>query len=278
MGVTGLLCMPSYILHDVKWKVTKGGSWIWLQRGGTGGGGIFSLSPPNAQAVKSATVEEQAALKDMIFPPGYVSIASGHYNYLSSTGFCVSSNNLGLGDRYTGGILCEESLRVLKVWSTNLQSSSAPSLRVEVWLNNTESGTAEQATRDPDITQLVNFHVIANLGASKQGYSLPVLLVDNVSYRLSLDREDSNVPGDWIIEFSDPVMGNRWGEEFVNLNVVGRACENNGVVSSQHSRRYMYGLGFGQAWGQSGACVSGNPPKMAPVDCYAASALGGEGM
>lgn len=278
MGVTGLLCMPSYILHDVKWKVTKGGSWIWLQRGGTGGGGIFSLSPPNAQAVKSATVEEQAALKDMIFPPGYVSIASGHYNYLSSTGFCVSSNNLGLGDRYGGGILCEESLRVLKVWSTNLQSSSAPSLRVEVWLNNTESGTAEQATRDPDITQLVNFHVIANLGASKQGYSLPVLLVDNVSYRLSLDREDSNVPGDWIIEFSDPVMGNRWGEEFVNLNVVGRACENNGVVSSQHSRRYMYGLGFGQAWGQSGACVSDNPPKMAPVDCYAASALGAEGM
>eukprot|EP00985_Skeletonema_marinoi_P024316 scaffold16804_cov299-Skeletonema_marinoi.AAC.1 len=277
VGVTGLLCMPSYILHDVKWKVTKGGTWIWLQRGGTGGGGIFSLSPPNAEAVKSATAEEQAAFTDIIFPQGYVSVASGHYNYLKSTGYCVSSNSIGLGDRYGGGILCQESLRVLKVWSTNFHTATAPSLRVEVWLNNTESGISEQATRDPDITQLVNFHAIANLFASKQGYSLPVLLVDKVSYRLSLDRNDTNIPGNWIIEFSDPVMGNRFGEEFVNLNVVGRACENNGVVSSQHSRRYTYGLGFGgQAWGQTGACVSSNPPKMDPVDCNAASALGGE--
>jgi len=278
VGVTGLLCMPSYILHDVKWKVTKAGNWISLQRGGTGGGGIFSLSPPNAQAVKSATDVEQAAFEDMIFPPSHVSLASGHYNYLTDTNFCTSSNSIGLGDRYGGGILCEESLRVLKVWTTNLQGSTAPSLRVEVWLNSTLPGIFEQTSRDPDVTQLVNFHSIADLGASKQGYSLPVFILDNVSYRLSLDSADGNIPSDWIIEFSDPVMGNRWGEEFVNLSLEGRECENNGVISSQHSRRYMYGLGFEQqAWGKSGACVNNNPPNMVSVDCSAVSESGADG-
>ncbi|KAL7542580.1 hypothetical protein ACHAXR_011906 [Thalassiosira sp. AJA248-18] len=280
VGVTGLLCMPAYILHDVKWKVTKGGAWILLQRGGTGGGGVFSLSPPNADAVLSATPEEQAAFEDMIFPPGYVSLASGHYVYLTSinNNLCVSSNTLGLGDRYYGGILCKASLRVLKIWSTNLQSSTAPSLRVEVWLNTTHAGVSEQDNRDPDITQLVNFHAIAGLGGGKQGYSLPVFTLDNISYRLSLDTEDGNIPGDWIIEFSDPVMGNRWGEEFINLSVQGRVCENGGVVSSQHSRRYMYGLGIGnEAWGNSGACVNNSPPKMHAVDCSAAAAYGEDG-
>ena len=38
---------------------------------GTGGGGVFSLSPPNAQVVMSGQ-----SLADSIFPPGYVSVAS----------------------------------------------------------------------------------------------------------------------------------------------------------------------------------------------------------
>lgn len=265
--------MPSYILHDVKWRVTKGGAWVWLQRGGTGGGGVFSLSPPNAQLVMTS----DQPMEDSIFPPGYVSLASGHYTYLKETNLCVSSNDIDLGDRYTNGILCEESLRVLKIWSTNLQASTAPNLKVEVWLNST-LGVSDQVL-EPDITQLVNFHVIANLGASKQGYSLPVfLLSSDVSYHISLDRDNSAIPSDWIIEFSDPVMGNRWGEEFVSLSVEGRVCENGGVVSSQHDRRYTYGLGFsGTAWGNSGACVDSNfnsPPKMDSVDCSIASASG----
>jgi len=188
VGVTGLLCMPQYILHDVSWKVAKGGAWVWLQRGGTGGGGVFTLSPPNAQVVMSGQ-----SLADSIFPNGYVSVASAHYTYLKQTNLCVSSNDIGLGDRYTNGILCEESLRVLKIWSTNLQASTAPSLKLEVWLNST--GVSDQS-RAPDITQLVNFHVIANLGGGKQGYSLPVLLSSSsVSYRISLDRDNSAIPG-----------------------------------------------------------------------------------
>ena len=70
----------------------------------------------------SATPEEQAAFKDMVFPPGYVSLASGHYTYLEAVDLCVKSGSLGLNDRYTGGILCKAPLRVLKVWSTDLNT------------------------------------------------------------------------------------------------------------------------------------------------------------
>ena len=278
LGVTGHLCMPSYIFHDVKWVNNPAPSWMWLQRGGTGGGGIFSLSPPNAESVMNASSEEQADYSfGKMFPPGFVSVASSHYTYLLSTDWCISSSSIGLGQRYTNGILCKRPLRVLKVWSTNLHKSSALSLKVEVWLNNVQPGTLEQDSRAPDITQDVNFHQIADLGGSKQGYSLPVFILDDVSYRLSLGGEGGNIPGDWVIEFSDAVMGNRWGEEFVNLRVNGRVCENDGVISSQHSRRFMGGAPDQYSWGNHGACVNTNPPpKMPSVDCNAVAALKGE--
>ena len=147
-----------------------------------------------------------------------------------------------------------------------------------MWLDT--SGVAEQSTRSPDITQMINFHQIAgNQGRGKQGYSLPVFLAaSNVSYRLSLGDQGNNIPGDWILEFSDPVMGNRWQEEFLLLQVAGRFCENEGLISSQHSRKFSYGLGFdGAAWGNSGACVDSVPPKMPLIDCAnAAGSLKGK--
>ena len=259
VGVTGMLCMPQYIFHDVDWKVTKGGAWIWPQRGRTGGGGVFSLSPPNAAQVMTG-----APLPHSIFPIGYVSLASSHYTYLTSTEFCTPSDDMGLGSRYSGGILCKSPLRAVKVWSTNFQKSTAPSLKVEMWL-----GTDQSVP--PDASQMVNFHQIADLGGGKQGYSLPVLILEDVSYRLSLgDDAGGDIPKSWIIEFSDTVMGNRWEAETLNLTVQGRNCEN-GTVSSQHSRRHMYGLGFeGSAFGSSGACVDSNPPNMPAIDCNAA--------
>eukprot|EP00547_Thalassionema_nitzschioides_P005356 CAMPEP_0194200236 /NCGR_PEP_ID=MMETSP0156-20130528/930_1 /TAXON_ID=33649 /ORGANISM="Thalassionema nitzschioides, Strain L26-B" /LENGTH=1934 /DNA_ID=CAMNT_0038925209 /DNA_START=189 /DNA_END=5989 /DNA_ORIENTATION=- len=270
VGVTGHLCMPSYIFDNVLWIGNPAPTWMWLQRGGTGGGGIFSLSPPNAQAVMSASPQEQAEYEfGKMFPPGYVTVASKHYTYLLSTPWCISSGTIGLGTRYTDGILCRKELRVVKLWSSN---SPNVSLKVEVWMDNTLPGTSEQDTRAPDITQHVNFHQIGGLGKTKQGYSLPVFVMeDDVSYRLSLDNGNAtDIPSDWVIEFSDAVMGNRWAEEFVNLHVVGRVCENNGVISSQHSRRFMGGAPDHHAWGSHGACVNSNPPpKMEPVDCIA---------
>jgi hypothetical protein len=47
-----------------------------------------------------------------------------------------------------------------------------------------------------------------------------------------------NVPSDWIIEFSDPVIGNRWQKDEIKLEVAGRNCPP--IVNSQHDRRYIY--------------------------------------
>lgn len=255
VGVTGMLCTPQYIFHDVQWKAFHAPQYLGLQRGGVGGGPVYSLSPPNAAVVMSGS-----SLLNSPFPEGIVSLVSSHFTYLSSTRYCQSATY-----KYSNGIFCSSPLRAIKVWSRGLHKSSAPKLKVEVWVNNTQPEPA-------DVTQMVPFHQIAELGGGKQGYSFPVFILEDVSYHVSLGDAGDNIPGDWIIEFSDTVMGNRWEEEFVTLSVQGRSCSG-GIVSSQHSRRYMFGLGFdGAAWGNSGACVDSNPPNKPAVDCNAVAA------
>lgn len=112
------------------------------------------------------------------------------------------------------------------------------------------------------------------MGGMKQGYSLPVIPQLDVSYQLSLDT-GGDVPQDWIIEFSDPVIGNRYGAEYLTLTIQGRDC--GGIISSQHDRRFMNGLVVDDiAWGQHGACVGPNQPSdMESIDCT--SENGGKG-
>ena len=82
------------------------------------------------------------------------------------------------------------------------------------------------------------------------------------SYEISLS--DSSLPSNWIIEFSDPVMGNKYNSiDYANINVIGRDCGNGinnfGVISSQHDRKFIWGDSFHNlgpnAWGR-GACTS----------------------
>ena len=47
------------------------------------------------------------------------------------------------------------------------------------------------------------------------------------------------MPPSWVIEFSDPVFGNRWTADHIHLSVQGRAC-NLKSVSSQHDRRFVW--------------------------------------
>jgi hypothetical protein len=47
---------------------------------------------------------------------------------------------------------------------------------------------------------------------------------------------DINIPKDWIIEFSDPIFGNRWTKDEIKLEVAGRNCPS--IVNSQHDRRF----------------------------------------
>ena len=50
-----------------------------------------------------------------------------------------------------------------------------------------------------------------------------------------METGNQNVPVDWIIEFSDPVIGNRWQKDEIKLEVAGRNCPP--IVNSQHDRR-----------------------------------------
>ena len=68
----------------------------------------------------------------------------------------------------------------------------------------------------------------------KQGYSATVVPGLDHKYKLSMAGGE-NVSPDWIIEFSDPIFGNRWKRDEIDLVVAGRNCSY--PVHSQHDRR-----------------------------------------
>ncbi len=60
-GTTGVLCFPQYLFHNVVWKrADMSNPWVRFQYGG-----VFSLSPPNAQIIMDG-----GFLDDSFFPPG----------------------------------------------------------------------------------------------------------------------------------------------------------------------------------------------------------------
>jgi hypothetical protein len=279
VGITGVLCMPQYILHDITWQNENEQNWIWFQYFDTQGhganqqhGGIFSLSPTSAEQVLAAERKGES-VSGGIFPPGFVSLVSWKYDYLLSVpnNACVLSDTLGdvQGTRYDHGILCKVPLRALKIYSRDLTVGSAPTILVEVWFGS--NSFDEQSTRAPDATQEIPYHQIGHDGQTrKQGYSVPVIPgADDHSYRISVNGWDGNIPQDWVIEFSDVVMGNRWEVEYLKLNVQGRDCGTfDGVVSSHHDRRFLWsGDSFMDevAWGNHGACTGS--PSMENVEC-----------
>ena len=208
-----------------------------------------------------------------------------------------------IGERYAGGILCRIPLRVLKLYSHSLRSSDNQALRVEFWLSREAGDEApgQSLSRPPNAEIWIPFHQIGDTGdasqddaqppKAKQGFSVPVFpkhesttlptaRLTAQSYRLSLGTPGSTerlpIPADWVVEFSDPVFGNRWQEEEVALVVLGREC--GALVSSQHDRRYMLGPklqaaltpGTGEARGR-GACTV--HPKMDAIECADAASF-----
>jgi hypothetical protein len=255
VGTTGVLCFPQYIFHDIEWKNSDtSSSWIWFQDGDTNHGGVFTLSPPNAQVVMNGAV-----LNNSIFPAGYVSLVSNKYEYLLSLpgNICTGSSDISstIGKLYSNGILCKIPLRSLKIYTRGLNKGTAPNLMAEMWFN---QGGVENQSVPPDASQLVRFHSLGQ----KQGYSLPVIPGTEHSYRLSLASGSGTIPSDWVVEFSDPVMSNRFGSiEHINLSLNGSLCGLGGLVSNQHDRRFIWsGDSYLQdeAWGNTGACAAGN--------------------
>ena len=103
------------------------------------------------------------------------------------------------------------------------------------------------------------------------GWAFPVATGTGDVYRLSLPG-GAALPSDWVIEFSDPVFGNRWAADEVSLLVEGRSCP--AVTTSQHDRRWVYADPSAWlpavGWGR-GAC-SGEA-DMAPIGCSSVAQL-----
>ena len=236
VGTTGVLCFPTYMLHNVQWKNTDATKkWVWFQweklqphSANQNFGGVFTLSPPNAQLVMSG-----GALANSIFPPGFVSLVSSKFSYLLALPgeICVQSAQYG---QYDGGILCKVPLRALKLFSQDLVPGSAPNLKVEIWFN--EGGQIGS----PNSSQIIGFHQTGSSSGPKQGYALPVIPSANHFYRLSLTSGDGDIPSSWIVEFSDVVVGNRFSIDYIHLSLNNRLCGVNGLVSSHHDRRFMW--------------------------------------
>eukprot|EP01051_Picozoa_sp_SAG22_P006118 SAG22_NODE_389_length_11276_cov_12.397244_6_plen_1512_part_00 len=293
VGVTGMLCNPQYIFHNVDWHVTSRRTFVfepWF----VNDGGIFALAPPDARGNNSR-----------IFPPGFHSLVGGSKTYLlgirgnpCSTAADAVRGTSDSEQKYARGILCRRPVRRLNIWSRGLRdgcsaiqssvqegckrrlnpgqdppeyfhmASQAPTLQVRVYEHNQLVAQSN-----------VEWWQIARDGQTlKQGWPLAVALGDDLSYSLALaDRcvvnlgtaEQENatettcsppvngsctrltglgnctyvptgdIPSDWVIEFSDNIMGNRFGVETLALDVQGREC--GGHVTSQHDRKWLDG-------------------------------------
>ena len=247
VGTTGGLCQPTYIFDNVKWSNTDTSrKWMWFQHSNfqshdanQNHGGIFTLAPPDADIVMNGQTYD-----DSIFPGGFVSLVSWQYTYLLNLPGepCVLSTTISAesGFLYDSGILCKVPLRSLKVWSRGLEPWTAPDVKVEFWFM--RGGGVDSQVTPPDSTQVIGFHQIGS-DSPKQGFSFPVIPGTEHSYRLSLATGDGQIPSDWIVEFSDPVMGNRYSEEYTYLSLNGRRCGSNGLVSSQHDRSFIWSGG-----------------------------------
>ena len=69
---------------------------------------------------------------------------------------------------------------------------------------------------------------------------MPVVPGTDKSYKLSLLSGAGLITSDWVVEFSDTVIGNRWNIEYIYLNLVVRDCGNNGLVNSHHDRKFIW--------------------------------------
>lgn len=264
VGTTGFLCFPQYFLHNVKWLVKKEDSqkWFYFQYENTQAhtsnqnhGGIISLSPVDAD-----TVMNGRTIQDSFFPPGYVSLVSSKFDYLLSMpgNICELSTSIGLGELYDNGILCRAPLRALRVYSKRLLSNVSPPLRVDIFHR---SGGISQQTNTADATTYIPYHQTGgDFQSRKQGYAFPVVVGLEHSYRLGIGYSNEDFPLDWVVEYSDTVVGNRWAEEFIYLDLKGqRSCGQNGLLSSHHNRKYIWsGDEYldENVWGNYGACTN----------------------
>ena len=220
IGTTGVLCSPMYVFEKCQFDINGNGPAFEFHSEANTYGGIFTLSPP-----------DEANLAGGLFPAGYSTLISSAFPYvLELPAACVKASSLGVaaGVKYADGILCKPTLRSIKIYTFGLTPGTASQLNVEFL----KAGKLITSFKRP-------YHQVGLPIGEKQGYAFPAFIGADVEYRISLDKPGSpNIPADWVIEFSDPIFGNRWGKEVVKLTVAGRTCPP--LTSSQHDRKFIY--------------------------------------
>ena len=245
IGVTGMLCAPTYIFENCSFA-SRPSFWWSGDDDDMSYGAIFVLAP-NATIVADSSP----------FPSNFTSLANGIFAPFllpHPDGACVRSESLGLGSTYSYGILCATDVRLVKVWTFDMNKETAPPLRVELWNNATlvlEANTPLYVIGDEQ---------------RKQGYRFPVFPRSGFQYRVSLNG--SAVPADWVVEFSDPTYGHRYPEEFLDLRIASRSCPSAPGVSSLHDRAYVFSSSseyLGTNARGRGACTKHEDSP--PLDC-----------
>ena len=234
---------------------------------------MFVLPPPEAANPTGA---------GGFFPPTFQSFTSFYYDYLLDFGndTCQSAGDINnawpgvnagiMRTRYANGIFCRKPVRSLKVYSYGLTYAQASNMLLEVWKG-----------QNLITTFVIKFHQIGldlpgNKTQPTQGFAFPVIADTSYEYRISMISNkyktypNGDLPSDWVVEFSEPVFGNRWKPDQIILTVQGQGCRKK-LVTSQHDRRWQWATSTDypspQSWGR-GACNSVNP-DMPVIKCPA---------
>jgi len=194
VGVTGFLCMPTYILSNVSWHSTAS-PWVTWHEEANHWGGII--------------VEAPSAPASHFFPPGFQSLVSFHWTYLLRMPGCRESWGEWRA-LYGGGILCSSPLRSLKIYSRGQTRAD----HVDLLLSVTEAATNRSLANFT-----IEYHQVgADTSATgKQGYAMPVLADTRFIYSVS-GWKGSEVRH-WTVVFSEPVFGSRWSEDEMILSL-----------------------------------------------------------
>ncbi|CAF4949646.1 unnamed protein product, partial [Rotaria sp. Silwood1] len=208
IGVTGVLCMPTYVFVNMKWTGVISDQSSLLQWG-PNNGAMFTLGPDDEKNLNG----------NKLFPAGFCSIVNPYWTYLlalDNGASCFRSNDVAnlLGQdpvkfarKYDGGaIFCKRPVRRLEIFSFNQNPANHQTMQLELW-------------QFDNLISSVTLKFF-QIGDRKQGYSATVVPGLDHKYKLSMTG-GGDVSPDWIIEFSDPVFGNRWKRDEIDLVVAG---------------------------------------------------------
>jgi len=225
VGATGILCMPTYVLQNVK-MINPVTTQPWIHWG-TNNGAMMTLSPPECANTDG---------KSNFFPAGFCSVVNPFWKYLLALDggkTCLSTADAGTqtGLKYlnvtmSNGILCRAPVRRLEIYVPKTGAPQPGGKQISIQLS--QNGKVISS-------QNVPFFAIGTTG--KQGYAMTVVSGTGQSYKISM-ADGSAIPAEWIIEFSDTIFGNRWTPDQILLSVVGRNCPQ--TLTSQHDRQFIW--------------------------------------